>query len=399
MEDQKEITENERRRMTKAVLFLQASSFIMTVLVVVFFVYAQQSSSRDRADAKAFIERLSSEMEARIETYGELRAANAVLERESQRLGDDLEMARGAEADLRTEMRRQLLAMDREKNELKARIKLLEDAMEAGGEAQEKDPETAGFSPPEGELTPVTKLLNELNRFYSGYSTAGLQFVDGSGFSGQTLEAPVLRLDDFMDRGAAALMLDRVTFSFIEGKVEMTGFGGRYSTDKGEQGTVPDTGMRLAMVPLVEEEQELSLRLQSLFGMPLPVGEESPLSIDEGENPTAEVVQAKLNHLLMLERGEKYRFRTIGSIKGSHLLDVELEQTGNVQSLNHLVIAETCEVVLMKEHGYVEFLFHNGYLVQDSKQKPFYNDSYRLPIPNIHRNYWLEAGLRCLVIK
>jgi hypothetical protein len=64
-----------------------------------------------------------------------------------------------------------------------------------------------------------------------------------------------------------------------------------------------------------------------------------------------------------------------------------------------MVTAKKCTITLIPRDRYVELLFNEGHLLKEDKQIPFFNNLYRLPIPNVNKSLWSDAGLEILKIQ
>ena len=102
---------------------------------------------------------------------------------------------------------------------------------------------------------------------------------------------------------------------------------------------------------------------------------------------------------LKKERGGQYKFLSIGEVLGQELKDVELEHCEPSGKLKNLIKAKSCKICLIKRDRYVEFLFYQGYFETKEKTTGFYNDQYRLPIPNIDNDLWINSDLSFMEIK
>jgi hypothetical protein len=86
-------------------------------------------------------------------------------------------------------------------------------------------------------------------------------------------------------------------------------------------------------------------------------------------------------------------------VEGEKLIDVELEKYDASGEVENVIRARTLEISLVRRDRYVEFLFKEGFFVSGDQEKPFYNELYRLPIPNANNELWENAGLFCLRIE
>ncbi|MHC4943177.1 MAG: hypothetical protein ACYTG7_09190 [Planctomycetota bacterium] len=404
----------DRRRFSRALYFLGGAVLLqLACLVGFFFYFAGQPGAGKGGDesAASLLERVL----VSIDDISELRSRLAHLEEDRDRLAHELEQAQETTRQTKAELRRQLIAVDRERTEFKASRKLFEetvskldsenpaDRAEARQQVKELIPQDETEKPPVSEENvpqPHEALLVDLNRFLSGYSDQQLQIAGCTQVEEHRLLEPVLQVDRLEERGPAALHPESVLIEMSSGKVIVTCYGGEYYTEDGQSGSLPSDGLEVAALPLIQGDESLSARLCEFLEISPRDFTSLPIKKEEIEDRSPEeIVLETLNRLLKEERGGQYRFKAIERIDGKTLVNVEMEQDDRVGVLKNVVIAKACELYFIQEHKYVEFIFKQGFLVKDNKQQPFFKDLYRLPIPNVDQARWLDSGLDCLVVK
>lgn len=412
----------EKRRSQRALYIVSALSVVQLVGLILFFFFFIDSAGQsldEKLDAR--IDRLCNELQAevldRVSVAGDLKA-------EMIRLRTRNEELQAEAADARETLRRQLIVMDREKRELKNKERLLDDSIayleeekpetdssEKENEARaeenkDKDDDTAdkeeikSDAPAESLTEAGSDLLYDLNHFLSGYSDSALKIIEFKKHEDSSLHKPVVRAKQFLNQGSAVLMPETLTFQVEKSQVHVKAMGGIAHLQTGETRPILDTGVLLASLPMIEEESSLSKQLCRLFGIE-PLLEEIESAGDEMAKvaDTPFLLVERLNELLKKERGEKYQFKSIGRIQEKQLKNVKMQQHGEVASLNHLIVADSCELWLVEKHRYLEIRFKDGFLIKDNKSHPFYDNQYRLPIPEVDCNLWIDAKLDCLNVE
>lgn len=408
----------EEKRFRKMLLLLGFLSFLQLAVVVCIFLFITRSQDgQDPAGPEGsrsgFDATMLATMLAEIDKSSDLKSRLGLLQEENKRLKTDLEEAGKREEQTRAELRRQHIALDRAQTELKATQKLIDEAVEkrrsdhddAEGDEPGMENHSKALEFSEGGIVEAvqmsqTALLADLNRLFSGYSDQRIQIVECEQIAPPLLYNPVLSADRFLDGKAANLTPERLSLTAVDGILDITCFGGTFNRDGKTQEPIPEGWIPIASLPLYSNDEFLSPLICRFLEISLE--DLTPVSMREEESqarPLHEKVMEQLNNLLASERGDRYRFRSIEAIEDGTLMNVELEQKGEVDSLENIVVAKTCEIRLIKKHKYLEFIFKQGFLLKDNQRQPFYEDQYRLPIPNIDTNQWIQAELDCLEVK
>jgi hypothetical protein len=192
---------------------------------------------------------------------------------------------------------------------------------------------------------------------------------------------------------------DVAVFSVDKGFLEIKCYGGSYSRPQGKGKLLPGPGLTITRFAIESDSGALTSFLKQILGLTSDHGLTGGIKEEKASDPTTvEGILERLNGLLDKERGGKYRFRSIGRVEGHLLMDVELEKRDPSGEIQHLIKAGSCEVMLRRRDKYVEFLFKKGVFITDDQQKPFYNDLYRMPIPNVNSDLWSTSDLKCIRI-
>jgi hypothetical protein len=333
-------------------------------------------------------------------------------ELEIKELKQQVEEARKKEMDARFELRRALEAIDRERRELKARNKLLDDTLalvenkevgSSGDGAEEGTSTSGGEEAGAGEATPSSSsekrlVLEGVNRLLADYSEEKIVIVDCERIDAGILRAPLIRAASLLDEGSAVITPDLAVFSLEAGILEITCYGGSYTMLGGKKKSLPGPGLIITRFAIESEAESLTAFMTRILGLAPGSWKDSAEAVRETDPTTAEGVLERLNDLLVKERSGIYRFLTIERVDDGVLINVELEKIDVTGEMENRIKAETCEVSLNRRDHYVEFLFKKGFFITSDQEKPFYNDVYRMPISNINNELWLDSGLRCLRI-
>ncbi|MBU0754235.1 MAG: hypothetical protein KJ645_03795, partial [Planctomycetes bacterium] len=324
----------------------------------------------------------------KIDEASDLKSRFLSLQEDHQRLTLALEEAKSQETQTRATLRRQQIALDSAKTELKAAQKMVEEAVglraseqmnthgqlpvtsdQQNPQADTEDSDQQGSSQKPGI---DSALLADLNRFFSGYSDQKLHIVGCRGFAENTLFKPVMQAEPFESEVSAVLMPDRVSMVVQDKKLYITCFDGTVTKVSGAQETLPEKGLALAQMPLYAGDEVLTPRLCQFLGIWATTLASTTIKEEESEKPLQVRILEKVNTLLDQERGDRYRFKSIENIDGTMLVNVEFEQKGDLESLENTVIAKSCELRLVREHKYLEMIFRDGFLLKNNKRQPFY---------------------------
>jgi len=372
-----------------------------------------ENSDRERRLVEEILEMARNELDAN----DGLKSRIGTLEAENSALTVELAKTRQNERDIRTKLTKLIISVDRERQELKAKEKLLDDALAkcsdveeasngdtgnegiAAGESDAGEDDSAlpgdGVSLVTTHKVKLIDFLSELNAYLKDGSEDGLRVMECEGVEGSSLLKPIIQVDLFMGEGPAVLLPDQVVFSVGENAVNVVCNGGTYIRPESAEKQIPASGMNIASIALASGEELLDKALMSFLGIDF---RESKLEVscETGYSDAGlphESAMRKLNILLLKERGGKYRFRSVKSLDGNDLVDVVLEQNSAYGVLDKLVEAKKCVVSLKKRDRYVELMFEDGNLVINGKSRPFYNNLYRLPIANIDLDMWMSSSL------
>jgi len=328
--------------------------------------------------------------------YPLLVETNRALEEELAHAKSMLKDAQDGEKKAKKNLLNQMEVSARQRQKMAEREKLLDKTLSeaekiiADGGVQKAEPVQSEKSP---DQKVRADLLASLNQLFSKYLDEGLRVVDCEKVDGNCLWKPIIHMDSFLGEASIVLIPERVVCSANNFDVSVFCFGGSYSNSDGHSTDLPSSGIRIAQFTPQLDEKWLTPSIVSLLCLPDPADAEK---YKYGDLSSAEGVLNALNDLLYKERAGKYRFNAIEGLNGTELVNVELAVMEPSGKLIHVVKAKTCGVDLMTRDNYIEFHFRDGGIVADDKHKPFYNNHYRLPIPNIKPDLWVAAGLDCV---
>jgi hypothetical protein len=353
-----------------------------------------QLFEENRGKDQTFVDELILLAQKELEAKSELKSQISLLEKEKSDLTQELSASMEKEKRLKEELKRHLIARDKERIELEAKAGILEEALKRLKEEQAKKPQSPD---PDADAGPPVAdhgdLLADINVFLHKYLDTGLCVVECEGLSGATLVKPFMRIDNFLNEGPALFMPDRFFFIRDQEQIEVRCAGGLFQRVGGDDMAIPASGMKVGKFTLDLDENIENPLLQKMLGVTDP---NDPQVAERDNRTPEEIIMDKLNQLLSLERGRQYKFITLKKVEGKELQEVEMEQNSPQGTLIQLVTAKKCSINLIPRDRYVELLFSEGHLLKEGKQTPFFNQMYRLPIPNINNSLWSDSGLDCI---
>ncbi|MFH2002838.1 MAG: hypothetical protein ABIK28_24430, partial [Planctomycetota bacterium] len=293
---------------------------------------------------------------AKLDVASDLKAELKILQEQNRTLKSEAEEAK-------ENLRRQLIVVERQKQDLRAKEKLLDKSMallEKDQETTQKSQESDVVEEPRNEVIQRERtefgsmsvsgsdLIYDLNHFLSGYADSALKIVEFEERNGVVLLKPVVRVNHFLNHGPGVLMPDSMTFKVEENRLSIRARGGVVHLSTGETQSLADPGLVLADLPLIEGDTSLTPLLVGFFGLGTSKDKEEEVATAAHKpgNPQTRTLDI-INRLLQSERGKKYELKSISKIEDKHLINVKMEQLGEIDSLNQLIVADSCELWLI----------------------------------------------------
>jgi len=304
-------------------------------------------------------------------------------ERENKRLLD----LRRAELETQKKMYEELVALT-EANQSVAQT--ADRSLDGNGDTQVGDDSPGG-----AKATPLreaSQIIAEINQLLDNAGEQKARIVEFQTLSQRGLENPAISVRGFRGKQTAVLNPGFLRL-YTEGDAVRIQSGGAGSyTPLGEPAQLLDEG---ALDVIVSRDMADGIRhsgLRRLVGLE-PVSKSHPDQNGSGRQH----LLSTINDLLSRERGRQFRFRAIGSVDESELKNVCFDDYDKKGDLKRSVEATGCRIKLFTKDRYVEVQFEDGFIVQDKKRIPFYNNQYRLTLANVDPKVWKQAGLDFIV--
>lgn len=310
-------------------------------------------------------------------------------ERENKRLLD----LRRAELDTQKKMYKELVALMDANEAIGRSSDRSSDPSSSGSGADQVEDDSRGV-----EATPLPEarqIIAELNQLLDSAGQHTARIVEFQTLSQRGLENPAISVQNFRGKQTAVLNPGFLRLFTEEDKVRIQSGGAGKFTPLGEPTQPLEEG---ALDVTVARDLAESLRhsgLRRLLG--IESGEGLSPSDSEPNGPDRQDLLSAVNDLLSRERGRQFRFRAIGSIDETQLRDVCFDDYDTKGELKKSVEATGCWIKLFTNDRYVEVQFEDGFIVQDKKRIPFYNNQYRLTLANVDPKVWKQAGLDFIV--
>ncbi len=333
----------------------------------------------------------------------------ADLGNKAAQLAEQLAAAEVEIASLKKKERENKRLLDLRRAELDTQKKMYEELVSlmdttpqaADGSAERPaDSEDGQDGTEEAAATPLPEarqVIAEVNQLFESAGLRKVRLVEFVALSERGLEKPAITVQEFKGEQTAVLNPGFLSL-FTEGDTVRirSGGGGNFTPLGGPAQPLEEKALDVTVTGIAAERLRHSW-LRHLAGLE-PVEAGSSWRSNPGE-PGHDDLLSSINDLLTVERGRQFRFSAIESVEDKELRKVCFSEYDKKGDLKKTVEAIGCQIKLFTKDRYVEVQFEDGFIVQDKKRIPFYNDQYRLTLPNVDPKVWQEAQLDFIVEK
>lgn len=397
----------EQRRVSRGALFwgfgLALASFAgLMVFFILFLNAARTNLETSIAEGlPGFGHEVAELIRTELAEGKKLQKEVASLSQQSALLNEKLASAEVEIATLKKKERENKRLLDLRRAELETQKKMYEelvalvDAGRAEGGGADRSPDGGADGQVDNEeseaahtmpLPEARRIIAELNQLLDSGGENKVRLVEFQSLSARGLEKPAISVRDFGGEQTAVLSPGYLRI-FSEGDaVRIQSAGGGKFTPLGEPARRLDEGALDVQVSRDLADRLRHPDLRKLVGLE-----------PDGNGPGRQDLLATINDLLSRERGRQFRFSAIGSVDERELKDVCFDDFDKKGELKRSVEATGCRIKLFTDDRYVEVQFEDGFIVQDKKRIPFYNNQYRLTLANVDPKVWKQAGLDFIV--